>query len=202
MEDRPDNLSAADARQRLEQGNDRYRQEHAAHPHADGARRSEVAAGQHPFAPVLTCADSRVPPELIFDHGLRDLFVIRVAGNICDDAVLGSLEYAVLHLGVNLVVVMGHGSCGAVDAAVHEMDFDGPEIHSHIDALIAAIRPAVVRARRQEPGDLLAASVRENALMVADQVREAQPIMVPLASQGVEVKAACYDLDSGEVTWL
>lgn len=98
----------------LVEGNRRYQAQRLTHPHQNAARRAALAAGQHPFAAVLSCADSRVPPEIVFDQGLGDLFVVRVAGNITDDVVLGSLEYAVEHLHVPLVVVLGHYKCGAV----------------------------------------------------------------------------------------
>ena len=128
--------------------------------------------------------------------------MIRVAGNIADDAVLGSVEYASLHLGVNLIVVMGHRSCGAVGAAVDNVDFDGPATHSHIDALIDAIRPAVRLTASQGTEDLLERSVRQNAIMVADQIRSSEPVLAGLAKQGVGVRPAYYDLQGGGVHWL
>ncbi len=199
---RPENATAADAKARLEAGNQRYVADRSERPHGDAARRGELATGQRPFATILACADSRVAPELVFDQGLGDLFVVRVAGNIVDDVVLGSIEYASAHLGVNLIVVMGHESCGAVAAAVESFDVDGPATHSHIDALIEAVRPAVKAAREAGVDDLVAASVRENARRVADAIRESQPIIAALAGEGVEVRPACYDLASGEVDWL
>ena len=199
---RPDNLGAAPARQRLEQGNRHYCEDRMARPRGDRQRRQDVAQAQRPFATVLTCADSRVPPELIFDQGLGDLFVVRVAGNVADPMVMGSIEYASLHLGVNLVVVMGHQSCGAVGAAVDNADFDGPATHSHIDALIDAIKPAVHRAERRGATDLLERSIRENAIMVADQIRGSEPVVAHLGSHGVQVTPAYYDLKSGQVDWL
>ena len=104
---RPDNLTHEAALSRLKAGNARASSDASEHPRSDAARRAELVGGQRPFVTVLACADSRVSPELVFDEGLGDLFVIRVAGNIIDDAILGSIEYAGLHLGVNLVVVMG-----------------------------------------------------------------------------------------------
>ena len=201
-DNRPTNQSAAEASRTLKEGNRRYVHGGMARPNADPSRRDDLVTGQHPFATVLTCADSRVPPELIFDQGLGDLFVIRVAGNVSDDAVLGSIEYASLHLGVNLIVVMGHKSCGAVDAAVQNKDFDGPATHSHIDALIDAIRPAVLRCARKGDDDLLERSVRENAAMVSQKIRNSKPVLSGLKEQGVVVQAAYYDLASGKVYWL
>jgi carbonic anhydrase len=140
--------------------------------------------------------------ERVFDQGLGDLFVIRIAGNFSNDAVLGSVEYASLHLGVNLIVVMGHRSCGAVSAAVDNVDFDGPATHSRIDALIDAIRPAVRTARSQGNDDLLERSIRENAIMVAGQIRSSEPVMAGLDDHGVEVHSAYYDLENGKVDWV
>ena len=106
------------ALQRLLDGNARYASGHSAHPHQTVARRVEVAKGQHPIAAIVTCSDSRVAPELYFDQGLGDLFVVRDAGNVINDHVIGSLEYAVEHLHVSVILVIGHEKCGAVSAAV------------------------------------------------------------------------------------
>jgi carbonic anhydrase len=161
------------------------------------ARRKELTAGQHPFAVILGCADSRVAPELLFDQGLGDLFDIRVAGNIVDDAVLGSIEYAVEHLGTKLVVVLGHEKCGAVSAAVEAGTAAG-----HIKALVAAIRPSV-EASAKEPGDRIHNCVIANARRVAQQVRESEPILKDAVEKHlVKVVAADYALDSGKVNLL
>lgn len=202
FDERPENLSADEALDRLEVGNKRFVSDNPIRPNSNAARRRELVAGQRPFATIISCADSRVPAELVFDQGLGDLFVIRIAGNISDDAVLGSVEYASLYLGVNLIVVMGHRSCGAVSAAVDNVDIDGPATHSHLDALIDAIRPAVRTARSQGNDDLLDRSIRENAIMVAAEIRSAEPIVAALEEQGVEVHSAYYDLKSGKVGWL
>jgi carbonic anhydrase len=200
--ERPENLSADAALQRLQRGNRRFIADSLNHPRGDANRRDEVASGQNPYATIVTCADSRVPPELVFDNGLGDLFVIRVAGNIVDDAILGSIEYATLHLGVNLIVVLGHGSCGAVTAAVDNVDVDGPATCSHIDALIDAIRPAVQKAAAAGDDDLLERSIRENTLLVADKIRCSEPILAGMAKAGVKVHPAHYDMESGRVHWL
>ena len=196
------NLGAEEAAQALREGNQRYVSDGLTHPRCDSTRRQELSGGQRPFATVITCADSRVPPELIFDQGLGDLFVIRVAGNIASDAVLGSIEYASLHLGVNLVLVMGHRSCGAVGAAVENLDIDGGATNTHIDALIDAIRPAVRTASNAGSDDLLERSVRENATMVAGQIGTSEPVMAGLVGSGVQSRAAYYNLQTGEVEWL
>jgi carbonic anhydrase len=202
FDDRPENVRAREALERLEVGNKRFVSDNPIRPNINAARRRELVAGQHPFATIISCADSRVPAEFVFDQGLGDLFVVRGAGNISDDAVLGSVEYASLHLGVNLIVVMGHRTCGAVSAAVDNVDVDGPATDSHIDALIGAIRPAVRAARNQGNDDLLDRSIRENATIVAEQIRSSEPIIAGLERQGVEVHSAYYDLKTGKVDWL
>src|SRR5262249_39949150 len=111
-------FTADEALAKLMDGNKRYASSHSLHPHQSAGRRHELEATQHPFACILSCSDSRVPPEVVFDEGLGDLFVVRVAGNIVDSAVTGSIEYAVEHLGTPLVLVMGHEKCGAVQATL------------------------------------------------------------------------------------
>jgi carbonic anhydrase len=167
------------------------------HPDQSSARQRQLVAGQHPFAVILGCADSRVPPELLFDQGLGDLFVIRVAGNIVDDVVLGSLEYAVEHLGTKLIVVLGHEKCGAVSAAVEGGGADG-----HLNALVAAIQPSVAATAR-DPGDKIHNCVIENARRVARQIRQSEPVLKEAAERnGLKVLAADYALDTGKVTVL
>ena len=196
MSNRPQNLSATEAYERLQEGNRRYVVGEMISPNTSVDHRSSLAGGQSPFAIVLTCADSRVSPEYIFDQGIGDLFTIRVAGNIVDDGILGSIEYAAVHLGVNLIIVMGHEKCGAVGAAVA-----GDETQLHIDELIRAIRPAVEIAQASEPADLLDASVRANASYVSEQLSSSEAVMKSLCEEhGVEVKAAYYSLSTGEVS--
>jgi carbonic anhydrase len=162
------------------------------------ARRAEVAAVQHPVAVVIGCADSRVPPEAIFGQGIGDLFVIRVAGNIIDDAVLGSVEYAVDHLGASLVVVLGHERCGAVKAAVS--DEPAP---AHVDAIVRRIRAALAAAKKQAGGDALDNAVRANVAASVRDVAGSTPLLAPLVQKGrVKVVGARYDLDTGVVELL
>ncbi len=190
-------LAADKALAKLMAGNQRYVRHKEQHPDQSLARRKELRTGQHPFAVILGCADSRVSPELVFDEGLGDLFDIRVAGNIVDDAVLGSIEYAVEHLGAKLVMVLGHEKCGAVSAAV-----EGGAAGAHIEALVAAIRPSV-EASSNEPGDRIHNCVIANARRVAQQVRESEPVLKSaVEKRGVKVVAADYDLDSGKVRLL
>ena len=193
----PTNLSAVEALTRLKEGNSRFVGGTVGHPRQNQTRRSELTGGQSPFAIVLSCADSRVSPELMFDEGLGDLFVIRVAGNVAEDEVLGSIEYAVAHLNVKLIVVMGHESCGAVSASMGDALPGG-----HIDSLVHRIKPAVERAKALE-GDAVENAVKTNARMVAEQVASADPfIATKVNDQDVQVIPAYYRLSDGGVEFL
>jgi carbonic anhydrase len=184
--------------QALIDGNNRYVGNKMIHPHLTAQRRAEVAKGQFPFATILSCSDSRVPPELVFDQGLGDLFIARVAGNVVSDEIFGSLEYAAEHLHVPLIVVMGHENCGAVEAAVK-----GVEEPGHINSLVDRIAPAVTEAKKHNPSDLLDESIRVNVKMVVEQIRKSQPILAAMIQQGkVKVVGARYDLDTGKVEFL
>jgi carbonic anhydrase len=184
-------------RQKLIDGNQRYVEARLSHPDQTPQRRTDLAQGQHPFAVIVSCSDSRVPPEIVFDQGLGDLFVIRLAGEIVDDAALGSIEYAVEHLGTRYVMVLGHERCGAVDATVK-----GGEAPGHIGSLIKAIQPAVDKVKNQ-PGDLLDNAVKANAIMVVQQLKSSGPILDELVKKGdLTIEGARYDLDDGKVTIL
>lgn len=191
-------LSPAQALKRLMDGNARYVKHKEKHPDMSFARRRELNEhGQHPFAVILGCADSRVPPELIFDEGLGDLFVIRDAGNVVDDDVLGSIEYAVEHLGVQLVMVLGHEKCGAVTAAIESDKAPG-----HIQKVIDSIRPAIAEAR-ELPGDQVHNCVVANARYVAFQIKTSEPILrLAVETNRIQVVAANYHLNTGVVEIL
>lgn len=186
-------MNAAQALERLQAGNQRYVSDQLVHHHQSGRRMRAIAIGQHPFAIILGCADSRVPPEIIFDQGLGDLFVIRVAGNILDDAVLGSIEYAVEELGTSLLVVLGHQRCGAVAATIKHAAVSG-----HISTLIKAIQPAVDIAE-DEPGDLLDNAVRANIKLVVEQLKSAVPVTEFVQHHRLKVVGAQYNLGCGTV---
>ena len=190
-------LTADKALTKLMEGNKRYTSSHSQHPHQGARRRHELGETQYPFACILSCSDSRVPPEIVFDEGLGDLFVVRVAGNIVDNAVTGSIEYAVEHLGVPLVVVLGHEKCGAVQATL-----GGGEPGTHIQSLVEAILPAVAEAR-QTSGGLLGNAVGANVRRVVRQLRESGPILVDqVRSHRIKIVGAIYELDSGSVAVL
>ncbi len=181
----------------LKTGNQRHVKAQYAHPHQTGARRHDLVRGQQPHAVILTCADSRVPPEIVFDQGLGDLFTIRVAGNVAPDAEVASIEYAVEHLHTPLVVVMGHQSCGAVGAAI-----EGGQPPGHLPALVNAIRPAVEKARAL-PGNLSDNAVRLNVEMVVEQLRSSHPVLEEEVAAGkLRIVGAVYSLETGSVTWL
>lgn len=181
----------------LKAGNQRHQSHQYAHPHQSAARQKELVKGQSPHAVILACADSRVAPEIVFDRGLGDLFVVRVAGNIATDAEIASIEYAAEHLHTPLVVVMGHQSCGAVGAAI-----EGGEAAGHLPTLVRAIQPAVDAARSLK-GDLTANTVRINVQMVVEQLRASKPVLAHLVSEGkLRIVGAVYALDTGRVEWL
>lgn len=183
--------------QRLTDGNKRYVEGRSLSIDRDAARRGEVAKGQKPFAIVVTCSDSRVPPEVLFDQGLGQLFVIRSAGNVVDDIGLGSIEYAAEHLGAKLVVVLGHERCGAVDATVK-----GGELPGHIGAIAAKIKPAVAIGKAF-PGDQVDNCVRANVVNVMSTLRDSKPILHEMVEKGeLAVIGARYDLDDGSVSWI
>ena len=161
-------------------------------------RREELANSQHPFAVVLGCADSRVPPEIVFDQGLGDLFVVRVAGNVIDDHALGSIEYAVDHLSVRLIVVLGHQRCGAVKAAKDTIAAK-TKAPAHIESLVTAIRPAVEATVHDD----LETTVKANVKDVGQALRSSTPILKPKVDSGdLRVVDAYYSLDTGSVTFL
>ncbi|HNY32216.1 MAG TPA: carbonic anhydrase [Fibrobacteria bacterium] len=186
---------------RLLEGNKRFVANKRFHPNEGLEQRAKLANGQWPFAAVLGCADSRVPPEILFDHGLGDIFTVRVAGNIVEDAGSGSMEYAVEHLGVPLIVVLGHERCGAVKATIEALESKG-EVPGHIGELVRKLKPAVEAATSQ-PGDRMDNAVRENARRMAAELANSEPILKEKVKEGkLKVVAMRYDLDSGIVELL
>jgi carbonic anhydrase len=188
------NSEIGQALQKLIEGNKRFTLSKQSHPNQNKERRQGLAKGQKPFAIIVGCSDSRVPPEIIFDQGLGDLFVIRVAGNIVDDVALGSIEYAVGHLGTQLIVVLGHSKCGAVTATVQ-----GGAVHGHVESIVQAIKPEI-DAAKDLPGNLTDNTIKANARLVADQIQYSDPILSELARlDKITVVSAYYDIESGEV---
>lgn len=183
---------------RLLEGNRRFVEGITRHPRRDGKRRKELTQGQEPFAVVLTCSDSRVVPEVLFDMGLGDIFGIQVAGNVLDDVVLGSIEYAVAHLNTKLVMVLGHEKCGAVTAAV-----EGAKTGDHIESIVEALGPAAEHAQCCAGEDPIKAAISFNILSVTSQLEASEPVMnLAVDKMGVKVVPAIYRLESGKVEVL
>ncbi|MGI5144960.1 carbonic anhydrase [Plantactinospora sp. CA-294935] len=192
-----DNPRAAVAR--LLDGNRRFVQGRGRHPHQSPRYIRDLADGQDPFAIVVGCADSRVPPEVLFDQGLGDLFDNRVAGNIVDTLMLGSIEYAVEHFAPPVLLVLGHERCGAVSAAVQTIE-SGGTAPGAIQAIVEALRP-VVEPLLGGPGDVVEASVRANVLAQARHLAEASENIGEKVHAGeLAIVGARYDLDNGRVT--
>lgn len=189
--------NADEALARLLEGNQRYATNKSLAVNESETRRVEVAQGQSPFATIFSCVDSRVPPELVFDRGLGDLFVIRTAGQVLDKAVLGSLEFGVAELHIPLLVVLGHENCGAVHATIDAME---GRIHPEGDIvwLAESIRPAVERVQGQ-PGDWLDNAVRENVALVVEQLKHSEILATAIENGELKIVGARYDLDSGVV---
>ena len=168
----------------------------------DSTLRLSISAEQHPKAVILTCSDSRVPPEFIFDKGLGDLFVIRVAGNISDDAVVASMEYAVEHLHTSLVVVMGHKNCGAIGAAVADLQNPEHKIEDHVRVLTDKIEQAITTVSLDEQ-DLTQKALLSNVMFTVATLRESRPVLSEAVKKGeIKIVGAVYDVTTGKVEWL
>ena len=218
-------IPPAEAISRLKEGNGRFTAGNSQHPHESldernymaansyenagvislgmtseqaAKRRAELSKSQHPFAIILSCSDSRVPPEIVFDEGLGDLFIVRVAGNVLNDEGLGSIEYGVEVLGARLIVVLGHGSCGAVDAAMKTIAAKG-KAPGHIQSLVTALKPVV----NSTPKADLETMIKANVKHVVDALRSSTPILKARVDSGdVQVIGGYYGLDTGAVTFL
>ena len=180
---------------RLKEGNDRFTRDHLEHQLQDQPRRDALVSGQAPWAIVLSCADSRVAPELAFDAGLGELFVCRVAGNVANTSTTASIEYAVAHLGTQVIVVLGHQSCGAVTAAI-----GGGDNGYNLNHLLAHVAPAIAAS---ESGAEVNDVVKKNAEMTsADLVNRSSIIGDAVKSGGLKIVPAYYNLDTGRVDFL
>lgn len=181
----------------LSEGNARY-VANEPRPRDFAAERASRALGQAPIATILSCADSRVAPELAFDQGPGQLFVVRLAGNVVTTEVLASIEFGAANLGTPLLVVLGHTRCGAVQATLASLR-DGTEHPGHLGALVAAISPAVEPVL-EEPGDVETNAVRANVRHAVEALRNAQPILANLVARGeLQVMGGVYDLATGRV---
>src|SRR4029079_5851682 len=201
-------VPAAEALERLRVGNLRFVSERSrSGDSVTGTRRSEVAAGQQPFAIILGCSDSRVPAEIVFDQGLGDLFVIRVAGNIVAPSQVGSVELAAERFGTRLVVVMGHTRCGAILATLEALTQPAPVpsrgLASIVDRVVPAVEPLLHTELRHDPEALVREAVGANVRLAASQLRRGSPLLEQHTVQhGLMVVGAEYNLDTGEVEFF
>jgi len=197
-------VSAEQALQKLMDGNSRFvESKMAGSSLCDATARGKLAKSQHPYAIILSCSDSRVPPELIFDQALGEIFVVRVAGNVADPIVLGSIEYATEHLGSPLIMVLGHERCGAVTAAVGSKG----KHEGNIGAILSAIEPAAKKAKVISKGkpqeELVECAVEVNAKAVAAALTKKSKVLAEQLKEGkIKIVSAKYDLDDGKVTIL
>lgn len=193
-------MDAEQALQRLKKGNERFAGDSPKHPRADASWRSELLAGQHPFAVIVGCSDSRVPPELIFDQGAGDLFIVRVAGHAIDDDVVGSIAYAVRHLGTRLVVVLGHGDCGAITAALAPKS-DRHQEPVSIRRLLERLDPAMQEVPPGLPdNERIQVAVEANVSWTVNRLQSQPDYKIALAE--ATIVGAVYDLETGRVSFL
>jgi carbonic anhydrase len=201
-------ISAAEALERLREGNVRFATDlRSREPGMNSERRIEVAGGQEPFAAILGCSDSRVPVEVVFDQGLGDLFVIRVAGNIVAPSQIGSVEFAAERFGTRLVVVLGHSRCGAVQATIEELQRPTESQSRNLQSIVDRVRPAVEGLLRTElrndPDALLHQAVRANIRASANQLRHGSGVIEQLIREdGLLVVGAEYSLETGSVDFF
>jgi carbonic anhydrase len=197
-------ISADEALQELLAGNARFVKGQPASPRRSPEDFRGLADSQYPEAVIVSCADSRVAPEILFDVGVGDIFVVRIAGNVVNGAgvtVKGSIEYAIAELNVPLIVVLGHSGCGAVKAAMKHIDAKD-SLPGAINGLVELIKPAVAQSKGQ-PGDALENAIRKNVDIGVERLKELQPILAPRVKDGkLKVVGAVYDLRTGSVTLL
>ncbi len=197
-------LTYKQARAVLEEGNARYVAGMPLRPDQTVGRRTALVAGQHPFAAILSCADSRVAPEVLFDQGLGDLFVVRSAGQVVDRAVLGSLQYGVEHLTPPLLVVLGHSACGAVKATLEAVETKAKASGTAIDDLVTAIKPSIIEAEEigTDEKSMLDVAIALNVERVVESLKEDHVVGEAVAKRKLKVVGAVYDLATGSLDWL
>ncbi|MEO0454035.1 MAG: carbonic anhydrase [Verrucomicrobiota bacterium] len=202
MEDSTPMPTAEEAIMRLKEGNERFVSEQLLHPHEQKSWREKLESGQAPFAVILGCSDSRVIPELIFDQGLGDLFVVRVAGNVVGVDVTASVEYAVDHCGSPLVVVMGHSKCGAITATLDHFHDPGTE-PAEVVELMNRLEPAVMNLPEEETRDAkIERAVRRNVELSVRRLARVPDLAKGQREGRVKVVGAIYDLHTGKVEFL
>ena len=189
----PESINPDAALQKLMEGNQRFVQHQPQYPDQSALRLQEVAQAQHPFATILSCADSRVPAEIVFDQGIGDIFDVRIAGNIATSEAIGSIEYAIVLLGSPLLMVMGHERCGAVTAAVQNQSLLGD-----IGTFVKAIKPAVEKVKSQS-GDAVENAVVANVQYQLERLKRSQLLTEQVRSGKLKIVGGRYDLDTGRV---
>ena len=198
----PAPITADEALARLRQGNDRFVAGSLSSDHEDAAWRNTLIAGQQPFATILSCSDSRVPPELVFDQGFGDLFVNRVAGNVVDADILGSIQYAVVHLHTPLVLVLGHESCGAVTAALgsaSERSKEAKEIQELLSRILPSLKGIDPKLSLSEQ---VSKGVEANVRASVVKLQNAADLKAKIASGHLKIVGGVYDLETGKVRLL
>lgn len=189
-----DNTNPDQALQELIEGNKRFYTQKRKSPNQTFTRLVEIAKAQKPFASILSCADSRVPSEIVFDQGFGDLFVCRVAGNIATPEEIGSLEFGSLVLGSKVIMVVGHKRCGAVDATIK-----GAQVPGQIASLLEAIKPSVEMSK-QQPGDRLENASKANVSMQVQKLKKSPVLSQLIQKKKLKIVGGYYDLDSGRIT--
>jgi len=188
-------LTPEKALQSLMEGNKRYINNQSTHPNRSEERRNEIASGQSPYAIIVACADSRVAPEIIFDQGLGDLFVVRVAGNVLGSIEIDSAEYSAIYLNSSVILILGHSNCGAVDAVLKNQTQD-------IEAVAALIEPAVKKVKKAHEDPSLEKCIKMNALDMKALIENVPSIKKLINNKKIQVHAAYYDLNTGRVELL
>jgi carbonic anhydrase len=193
--DNPNPVSPNEAIKRLLDGNQRFLHQKRKYPDQSLEHLQLIAKAQNPFASILGCADSRVPAEIVFDQGLGDLFVVRVAGNVVSDTIIGSLEYSTAVLGSQLIVILGHRRCGAVAEAIKNELLPG-----RISLIIEGIKPSLARAKLTTD-DTTQDAVIANIQYQAEKLQESSTILAKFITEGkLQIVSACYDIETGKVT--
>jgi carbonic anhydrase len=193
-------IPASEALKKLKEGNQRFVEERVIRPNQTFDRVVKVSAGQHPFVSILSCSDSRVPAEMLFDQGFGDIFSVRVAGNVADTDEIGTLEYGTGHLGTKLLVVLGHSKCGAVTAVVK-----GASVHGHIPALVDNIIPAAKKAKGEglKEEEVVDRAIELNVLQgIEDILTRSEEMRHLVHEDKLTIVGAVYDLSTGRVKWI
>lgn len=185
-------LTPQEAQKRLMSGNERYVKDKLEHPDRTSERREALTASQSPFATILGCSDSRVSPEIVFDQGIGDLFVVRVAGNVVSRVELDSIDYSAIYLGSSIILVLGHENCGAVKAVLSKNVKD-------IETVAALIEPAVTPFRNEKGENVLTDAIKANVRMIVKQLKQAPALARLIAEQKIDVIGGFYNLRTGAV---